>query len=218
MTEGSALRTWLPAMLAPGDRSAAEREPAADASPRERERLAEQDESTLVAAAVAGQREAFDVIVERHQRAVYQVCYRFVGNHEDASDLAQEVFVRAWRALGRFKGESALGTWLYRIAVNQSLNRVSLKALPTEPIVDDRFIDDRHEDARAGLLRHERARAVRRAIHALPRKQRATVILRAYQELSHQQIAEILGSSVGAVKANFFHALANLRRMLGGEP
>ena len=67
------------------------------------------------------------MIVERHRRAVYQVCYRFVNNHEDASDLAQDAFVRAWHGLKNFKGESALSTWLYRIAVNVCLNRVSAK-------------------------------------------------------------------------------------------
>ena len=80
------------------------------------------DDAALVAACVSGRREAFDVIVERHRRTVYQVCYRFVSNHEDASDLSQEAFVRAWRGLKNFKGQSALSTWLYRIAVNVCLN------------------------------------------------------------------------------------------------
>lgn len=66
--------------------------------------LAELDEPALVAACLAGRRDAFDVIVERHRRTVYQLCYRFVGNHEDASDLAQDVFVRAYRGLQRFRG------------------------------------------------------------------------------------------------------------------
>ena len=92
------------------------------------------DDAALVTAAVAGRREAFDAIVERHRRIVYQVCYRFVSNHEDASDLSQESFVRAWRGLKNFKGQSALSTWLYRIAVNVCLNRVSAKAPATEPI------------------------------------------------------------------------------------
>ncbi len=68
------------------------------------------------------------------------------------------------------------------------------------------------------LIRQERAQAVRRAIAGLPEKQRATLILRTYQEMSHQEIADVLGSSVGAVKANFFHALANLKKILGSEP
>ena len=177
------------------------------------------DDTALVAACVAGRREAFDVIVERHRRTVYQVCYRFVSNHEDASDLSQEAFVRAWRGLKNFKGQSALSTWLYRIAVNVCLNKVSAKTPATEPVESlERFEDTRTESARSLLLREERAAAVRKAIAGLPKKQRATLILRTYHDMSHQQIADVLGSSVGAVKANFFHALANLKKILGSEP
>jgi RNA polymerase sigma-70 factor (ECF subfamily) len=178
----------------------------------------ERDDQALVAASLAGDRSAFDEIVERHQRAVYQVCFRFVNNHEDASDLVQEAFVRAWRGLTNFKGQAALSTWLYRIAVNVSLNRVSVKKTETETIDLDRLEDSNAELPGTRLMRAERADAVRRAISELPEKQRATLILRTYHELSHQEIAEILGSSVGAVKANFFHALANLKRILGAEP
>lgn len=177
------------------------------------------DDAALIAASMAGRRDAFDAIVERHRRTVYQVCYRFVGNHEDASDLSQESFVRAWRGLKTFKGQSALSTWLYRIAVNVCLNRVSVKTPPTDPIEStDHFEDTRVEGAQAALLREERAATVRKAIASLPKKQRATLILRTYHDLSHQQVADILGSSVGATKANFFHALANLKKLLGNEP
>jgi len=176
------------------------------------------DDATLVLRSAAGERGAFDVIVERHRRAVYQVCYRFVNNHEDASDLAQDVFVRAWRGMKNFRGQSALSTWLYRIAVNVCLNRVSAKTPNTEPIETDRFEDHRIEGAQHAMMREERAVVVRKAIASLPAKQRATLILRTYHELSHQQIAELLGSSVGAVKANFFHALGNLKKILGSEP
>jgi len=181
--------------------------------------LAELDDVDLVSAAVGGNREAFDVIVARHRRAVYQVCHRFVNNHEDASDLAQDAFVRAWRGMKNFKGQSALSTWLYRIAVNVCLNRVSARTVATEPIEStEQVADARIEGAQHAMIREERAVAVRKAIAELPRKQRATLILRAYHDLSHQQIADILGSSVGAVKANFFHALANLKKNLGSEP
>lgn len=176
--------------------------------------LAELDEPALVAACLAGRREAFDMIVELHRRAVYQLCYRFVGNHEDASDLSQEVFIRAFRGLDRFRGDSSLGTWLYRIAVNVSLNKVSAKQPQTEPIDARPHIDSRAVDPSSELLRGERAAQVRAAIACLPKKQRATVILRIYHEPSHEEIAGILGSSVGAVKTNFFHALAKLRNLL----
>jgi RNA polymerase sigma-70 factor (ECF subfamily) len=175
--------------------------------------LAELDERALVEACLEGQQGAFDLIVERHKRAVYQLCYRFVANHEDATDLSQDVFLRAFRGLRNFRGHSSLSTWLYRIAVNVCLNRLGAKNA-TEPIDERQFVDDRAESAAERLLRHERASRLRRAIARLPRKQRLTIVLRAFHEMSHQQIAEVLGSSVGAVKANFFHALANLKRAL----
>jgi RNA polymerase sigma-70 factor, ECF subfamily len=174
-------------------------------------------DAELVRRAQTGDREAFDEIVRRHQRQVYQLCYRFVGNHEDASDLAQDVFVRAYKALGGFKGQSAIATWLYRIGVNVCLNRKALKTLPIDPMPELELADPKSEGADAAVLRGERARKVRAAIARLPTKQRATLILRTYQDLSHDQIAQILGSSVGAVKANFFHALANLKKLLTEE-
>jgi RNA polymerase sigma-70 factor, ECF subfamily len=178
----------------------------------------ERDDQALVIACLEGDKGAFDQIVERHRRSVYQVCFRFTNNHEDASDLAQETFVRAWKGLPNFKGQAALSTWLYRIAVNVSLNRVSVKKPEVDAIEPDRLVDNTGPAPGDKLVREERARAVRRAINALPEKQRATLILRTYQDLSHKEIADILGSSVGAVKANFFHALANLKKILGSEP
>ena len=154
------------------------------------------------------------MIVERHRRNVYQLCYRFVGNHEDASDLAQDVFVRAFKGLRNFKGDASLGTWLYRVGVNACLNRVALKRPQTEPIEAVQRADDREEDPLERVMRGERAVVVRAAIQKLPPRQRATLMLRVYQELPHEQIAQILGSSVGAVKANLFHALGNLKRIL----
>lgn len=175
------------------------------------------EDAELVRLSLDGRRDAFDVIVERHRRAVYQLCYRFVSNHEDASDLAQDVFIRAYRGLRGFKGQSALGTWLYRIGVNVCLNRVSVKGPKTEAFEAVERVDVRVEPADRTLVRAETAAQVRAAIARLPRKQRATLILRAYHELPHEEIAKILGSSVGAVKANFFHALANLKKILQGE-
>ena len=176
-------------------------------------------DAELVQACLAGRREAFDVIVERHRRHVYQLCYRFVGNHEDASDLAQDVFIRAYRGLKNFKSQASLGTWLYRIGVNVCLNRVTAKtpraeSLDTLLLASDQRVAAHEESASDALLRDERAQQVRAAIARLPKKQRATLVLRVYHELPHEEIATILGSSVGAVKANFFHALNNLKKLL----
>jgi RNA polymerase sigma-70 factor (ECF subfamily) len=167
-----------------------------------------------VVACLSGRPGAFDLIVERHRRTVYQLCYRFVGNHEDASDLSQDVFLRAFRGLRNFKGQSSLGTWLYRIGVNVCLNRVGAKTPVNEPIEKHQYVDDQTESPSDRVLRGERAVQVRAAITRLPPKQRAALILRMYHDMSHQEIADTLGSSVGAVKANVFHALQNLKKLL----
>jgi RNA polymerase sigma-70 factor (ECF subfamily) len=174
------------------------------------------DDRALVAAATAGDRAAFDVLVRRHQRTVYGVCYRFSGDH--ASDLAQDAFVRAYRGLARFKGDAAFSTWLYRIAVNVCLSRAAIKTPPLDPIEPLELADlsgDRPDDP---LRRAQDAARVKAAIARLPEKQRMTVILRVYHELPHDAIARTLGSTVGTVKANFFHALRNLRTLLEERP
>jgi len=175
------------------------------------------DDEELVRACVDGDRRAFDVLVERHQRQVYRLCYRFVGSHEDASELAQDAFVRAYRALPKFERTSKFSTWLHRITVNVCLNRLALKRPAHQALDDSSAIRAPGETADAAVLREERAARVRAAIAQLPKKQRATLILRAYHDLPHEEIAGILGSSVGAVKANFFHALANLKKRLTNE-
>jgi RNA polymerase sigma-70 factor, ECF subfamily len=183
--------------------------------------LEELDESALVEACLAQRAGAFDLVVERHRRAVYQLCYRFVGKHEDASDLSQDVFLRAFRGLRSFRGQSTLATWLYRIGVNVCLNRVSAKTTLgklTEPIEERQFVDVRAESPSERMLKAERDARVRAAIARLPRKQRAVLILRTYHEMSHQEIADVLGTTVGAAKANFFHALANLKKRLEEAP
>ncbi len=172
------------------------------------------DDTALVEAAVAGDTAAFDELVTRHRRSVYQVCYRFVNHHEDAADLTQDTFVRAWKALGSFRGQARFSTWIYRIAVNVSLNRVSLKT-PKTDIVDFDLVADQHQPAPgAAIDAAERQAMVRAAVKSLPPRQRTALILRTYHELSHQEVADIVGTSVGAVKANVFHALANLKKRL----
>jgi RNA polymerase sigma-70 factor (ECF subfamily) len=176
--------------------------------------LNEWEDRALVRACLDGRTEAFDVIVERHSRAVYRLCYRFAGRHEDAADFSQDVFLRAFRGLRRFRGDSSLATWLHRIGVNVCLNRVSVRKPILTPLDETAPVAARGEDALGGVLREERAREVRAAVARLPRKQRATLILRVYQDLSHKQIADVLQTSEGAVKANFFHALGSLKKAL----
>jgi len=184
-----------------------------EAEPRSAADLQDADDHALVTAFLEGRREAFDLLVERHRRQVYHLCYRFAGNHEDASDLAQDVFVRAFRGLARFRGQSAFTTWLYRVGVNTCLNRTATRRPPAEPL-DDEALDRGAVDPLVAILDEERATRLRRAVDQLPPKQRATLVLRIYEGLSHEEIARVLGSTVGAAKANFFHALGNLKRLV----
>ena len=164
-----------------------------------------------VLACQGGEREAFDRLVQRYQREVYRLCYRYVNNHHDADDVAQDVFLKAYRAIGRFRGDSSFSTWLYRIAVNTCLTFRSSRR-ESEELPEG--LADRSAGVADALESSERSRRVREAVAALPERQRATLILKVYQDLTHEQVAGILGSSVGTVKANLFHALANLRQRL----
>jgi RNA polymerase sigma-70 factor (ECF subfamily) len=179
------------------------------------EDLARQAERDAIAACQRGEREAFDLLVARYQRPIYRLCFRYVNNHEDANDLAQESFLKAWRGISRFRGDSAFSTWLYRIAVNTCLNFRSGRK-PEAHELDERLVDPRPL-ALAEVERDSQASRVREAVSRLPEKQRATLILKVFHELTHEEVAGILGSSVGTVKANLFHALANLRRAVARE-
>jgi len=171
-----------------------------------------QDERDAVAASRRGDREAFDGLVERYQRDVYRLCFRYLDDSQDAHDVAQETFLRAYRSIGSFRGDSAFSTWLYRIAVNACLNFRSRRHAANEALPED--LSDGAPGAAERIEREELSQRVRRAVRRLPERQRATLILKVYHELTHEQVARILGSSVGTVKANLFHALANLKRLL----
>jgi len=174
-----------------------------------------EDDREAIEACRRGEREAFDRLVERYQRDVYRLCYRFVNNHEDANDLAQESFIKAYRALDRFRGDSSFSTWLYRIAVNTCLNFRAAR----KPAADElpETLSDGRARADESMESDEQARRVRAAIQRLPEKQRATLILKTYHDLTHEEVARVLGSAVGTVKANLFYALGNLKKMLAEE-
>ena len=186
-----------------------------DAARAERDERDKED-AGLVRACLTGDKTAFDALVVRHQRTIYFLCLRFVGNHADADEAAQDAFVRAYRALSSFRQQSSFTTWLHRIAVNVCLSRVKASRPPTEPIEgsDHSSLANGEADAEARLAARQRAAALRAAISRLPDKQRATLILRAYHDLPHEEIGRILETSAGASKANFFHALRRLRQLL----
>ena len=175
-------------------------------------------DAQLMLAFQAGDVSAFEKLFERWAQPLLRYLERIVRDAATAEELVQEAFLRVHRARARYVPEAKFSTWLYRIGVNVCLSHVRSKVPATEPMEDDGHIDPRSDDPAERVLRVERAARVRAAIIRLPERQRATLVLRMYHELSHQEIASILGNSVGTVKANFFHALRNLKKLLEAEP
>ena len=171
---------------------------------------------SLVERTRAGDTGAFDEIVARHKRAVYSAARRLLGSHEDADEAAQIAFVRAWRALDGFRGDSSLRTWLVRIVLNVS------KSLRTRaPVLDGLEGQEQLADTRAGsddlLRRKESGERVRSAVDRLPPRQREVVMLKVFSEMTHREVAGILGLTEGAVKAHLHQAVSNLRRRMVGS-
>ena len=172
-----------------------------------------QPDFEVIQRVLAGETAAFDGLVRQYQQEIYRLTYRMTRNAEDAKDLAQETFVRAYRSLGTFRGQSRISTWLYRIAVNLCLNHLESSARQDPAEVDERLPDAR-ADSLSALLVDERDRALAEAIETLPPQQKATLTLRVQQGLGHREIAEILECSEGTAKANYFHAVRALQRKL----
>src|SRR6188508_1726178 len=141
-----------------------------------------EDDRQAIAACQQGEREAFDRLVERYQRDVYRLCYRYVNNHQDANDMAQDVFLKAYRAIGRFRGDSSFSTWLYRIAVNTCLNFRAARRIAAEELSD--ALADPGKPVVQKMHERERSEQVRDAVTRLPEKQRATLILKVYHDLT----------------------------------
>jgi RNA polymerase sigma-70 factor, ECF subfamily len=173
------------------------------------------DEQQLISRAREGSQEAFRVLVERHMKHAYNVAFGFVGNHEDATDVAQEAFVRAYRGLSMFREEAGFGTWLQRIVMNLAMNQAKRSRART-----DREVDSGHPDARGAAAEPERVQGedlrehIERALHELPTLQRAVVILRHIDGLSTKQVSRILLCSEGTVKTHLFRGLKKMREKL----
>jgi RNA polymerase sigma-70 factor, ECF subfamily len=169
----------------------------------------------LVEAYGRGEESAFSALVIKYRESVYRVARRMVGNHEDAADITQEVFIRVHRALPRFDGRSKLYTWIYRIVVNLCLDiRSRAGRLPLLDDDEQLLTATPTRDAAHEVEERETGRLVANAIAQLPPRQKAMVTLRLYQDLAYQDIARILGCSEGTVKATMFAALRRLRRAL----
>jgi len=167
----------------------------------------ENDES-LVARFLQGDESAFDGLVLRHRLGVYRLAYRLLGSHEEADDVSQEAFLRAYRGLRGFRGDAAFRTWITRIAINLALSSRRGRS-PSVPLEHAHELQ-RDADGPTAALKSE----VRRAVGDLSPRQRQVLVLRIYEGMKFSEIAQAAGMSIGTAKATFFHAVRNLRARL----
>lgn len=179
-----------------------------------REKLA--DDAALLARLRAGDGPAFETLVMSYQHRVFGVALRMLGSRAEAEEIAQETFLRAHRALGEFRGEARLGTWLYAIASRLCLNR--LASAPRRHEQSDEAAVLRHAaesaDAGAVLEQRELAAALHDAIAALPEERRIVVVLRDLEGLDYEEIAEVLGLPLNTVRTRLHRARLDLKAKL----
>ncbi|WP_237065585.1 RNA polymerase sigma factor RpoE [Microbulbifer guangxiensis] len=185
----------------------------------------------LVERVQKGDKRAFDLLVLKYQHKIVAVISRFIKDHAEVQDVTQEAFIKAYRALANFRGESAFYTWMYRIAINTAKNHlVSRGRRPPSSDVD---LEDAEFYSGADLLRDNETpenqlfrdqleTAVHEAIRALPEDLRSAVTLREMEGLSYEEIAEVMDCPVGTVRSRIFRARESIDRtvqaVLAGEP
>ena len=173
-------------------------------------------DAELVRRYLDGDATAFRELVDRHRDSVYGTCFKLLRNPDEADEVTQLTFVRAFRKLEGFRGQSAFRTWLYRIAVNACRNRVRDEGRRrAEPLEDHApSAVDRGRSALDEVLASEVQDRVRAAVEDLPEKQRWVLELRLYRDLPYREISKILGCREGTAKVNYHYAIRNLRKRL----
>ena len=184
----------------------------------------------LVERVKQGDKRAFELLVEKYWRKLTRLLSRMVRDPDEVEDIAQETFIKAYRALPQFRGDAAFYTWLYRIGVNTAKNYLVAKgkAMPTvsertstedEDGVDDRLVAQDINTPESELLSKQVAMAVNEAVEALPEELRTAITLREMEGLSYEEIAELMGCPIGTVRSRIFRAreaiAAKLRPILG---
>lgn len=164
----------------------------------------------------SGDRGAFDLIVRRHQKGVWKIVRRYVKRDADASDVTQQVFVRAFKGLAAFRGAATVRSWLYRIAINCSLSwlRDHRREEPTE-IAEDSLTQMPVAPGR--IASDQDGAKLRAAIALLPPKQKLVLELRVFDDLSFKEVAELADCTENTAKVNFHYAVKKLRDILGGS-
>lgn len=168
-----------------------------------------------------GDERAFRKLVDEYQNMVFSTCFGIVHDYDDADDVVQDVFIEAFRSVDKFRADSKISTWLYRIAVNKSLNFVrdnkrrkffqSIGAIDAPDIADEGHASDMPYNT---LVEKERAEILHKAIDSLPKKQRTAFVLNKYEELSYAEIADVMETSVSSVESLLFRAKKGLQKKL----
>ena len=182
------------------------------------------EERKLVRLAQQGDLSAYDELVRRHQERVYATVYHMTSNHEDANDLAQETFVKAFHSLKSFKGGSSFYTWLYRIAVNKTINFLKQRNRRTHMSLNDLDFNAENDPDLVALVSDKTPRRdaalkelqqkLNAAMMKLSEPHRLAVVLHDVQGLSHDEIAEIMGCNIGTVRSRLFYARQQLQAYL----
>ena len=190
----------------------------------EAETPATADDMSLVSRSRRGEMAAYDELVRRYQERIYATMYHMTSNHEDANDLAQESFIKAYQALKTFKGDSSFYTWLYRIAVNKAINFIKQRRNRISKSLNDLDVQVEHDPDLVALISHKTPRReaglaelqekLNAAILKLSEQHRAVVVLHDIQGLPHEEIAETMGCNVGTVRSRLFYARQQLQGLL----
>jgi RNA polymerase sigma factor (sigma-70 family) len=173
------------------------------------------EDKQIIDSFLKGNKNAFNLIVLKYQKKIYWLIRKFVIDHDDADDITQEVFLKLYKSLGNFRGESALYTYIYKIAVNYSLNHIKknkVQSAQKKDIDSEVFkLKSCEPNSDENYDRNINSALIRNAIQILPEQQRAVFNLRFYEEMPYEEIAAVLGTSVGGLKANYFHAFKKIQ-------
>ena len=160
---------------------------------------------------------AFSVVVEKYSPKIYWHIRNMVLSHDDANDLVQETFIKAWNSLDTFRGEAHISTWLYRIAINETLAFLKKRQIETIPIDSDEYDIAGTIESDAYFCGDSTDILFRRAIETLPEKQRLVFNMKYFDEMKYEDISEIMNTSVGALKASYHHAYQKIKTQLENE-
>jgi len=161
-------------------------------------------------------REGFAKLVSEYSEQLYWQIRKMVLSHDDANDILQEVFIKAWSSIDNFRGEAKLSTWLYRIAINESITFINKMRAQNNISIDedDSFLINQLEGDQY-FDGDETQKLLQKAVLTLPEKQRLVFQMKYFDEMKYEEMSEILGTSVGALKASYHHAVKKIEKILG---